>query len=335
MLCVFVVFTLTGCERRAERAADERASASPMKKIPGGEFSMGSGDNESYEHEFPRHRVAVKDFWLDETEVTNKQFDEFVKATGYVTVAERKPAWEELQKQLPPGTPPPPDSILVPGALVFVAPKEFVPLYDYSLWWKWTPGANWKHPDGPGSSIDISGELPVVQIAFEDAQAYCKWMGKRLPTEAEWEFASHGGDGETRFAWGDEATVDGKFMANTFQGSFPVTNTAEDGYSGVAPVKRYAPNGYGLYDMIGNVWEWTSDWYDVRHFTECAARGTVEDPQGPATTFDPQDPYAMKRVTKGGSYLCAPNYCSNYRPAARQSTAFDSGASNLGFRCAR
>lgn len=307
-----------------------------MVWVPGGTFVMGTDEAEAYEHERPAHEVKVSGFWMDENEVTNEQFQRFVKATGYITVAERKPSWEELKKQSPPGTPAPPDSLLVPGSLVFNPPNHpVVSLDDYSQWWRWMPGADWKHPEGRGSNLDGKMQWPVVHVAYEDALAYCKWSGKRLPTEAEWEFASRGGTEQQRYAWGNELKVNGRFMANTFQGSFPTHNSAEDGFEKLAPVKSFPPNPFGLYDMIGNVWEWTSDWYDVRYFKVLAKSPVSVDPPGPEGPYDPNEPYAIKRVSKGGSFLCASDYCVNYRPSARQGTAFDSGMSNLGFRCVR
>jgi formylglycine-generating enzyme required for sulfatase activity len=307
-----------------------------MVMIPGGEFIMGTNDAESYEHERPAHRVRVKGFLMDETEITNAQFREFVDATGYVTVAGRKPSWEELSKQLPPGTPRPADSILVAGSVVFRAPSAPVMLNDYSQWWKWEKGVSWQHPEGAGSDLDGKWDHPVVHIAYEDAEAFAKWKNKRLPTEAEWEFASRGGRVQQTYSWGSEVTPEGKFMANTFQGSFPVRNLIEDGFEATAPVRTFPANEYGLYDMIGNVWEWTSDWYDATYFQMLAKTNAVsDDPQGPERTYDPLDPYAMKRVTKGGSFLCASNYCVNYRPSARQATSFDSGQSHIGFRCVK
>lgn len=306
-----------------------------MVWIPGGEFSMGTDEPDTYEHERPAHGVRIKGFWMDETEVTNEQFRVFTEATNYITVAERKPKWEDLQKQLPPYTPKPPDSLLVPGAVVFDAPRGTVMLNDLSLWWKWTKGADWKHPDGPQSNLDGKWQHPVVHIAYEDAAAYATWAGKRLPTEAEWEFASRGGKQQTRYSWGNEVTPGGKLLANTYQGSFPSRNLKEDGFEGSAPVKSFPPNEYGLYDMIGNVWEWTSDWYDPNYYTTLAQNAVTLNPQGPAKSFDPNEPYAQKRVTKGGSFLCANNYCLNYRPSARQGTAFDSGQSHIGFRCVK
>jgi formylglycine-generating enzyme required for sulfatase activity len=307
-----------------------------MVWIPGGTFVMGTDETDAYEHERPAHEVKVSGFWMDASEVTNEKFRQFVDATGYITVAERKPSWEELKKQSPPGTPPPPDSLLVPGSLVFNPPNHpVVSLDDYSQWWRWMPGADWMHPEGPDSNLSGKMQWPVVHIAYEDALAYCKWSGKRLPTEAEWEFASRGGADQQRYAWGNELKINGRFMANTFQGSFPTHNSAEDGFEKLAPVKSFPPNQFGLYDMIGNVWEWTSDWYDVRYFKVLARSTLSVNPRGPEEPYDPNEPYAIKRVSKGGSFLCASDYCVNYRPSARQGTAFDSGMSNLGFRCVK
>jgi formylglycine-generating enzyme required for sulfatase activity len=304
-----------------------------MVWIPGGEFTMGTDEEESYHVERPAHRVQVAGFWMDEHEVTNVEFRKFVEATGYITTAERKPEWEELKKQLPPGTPKPDEAKLVPGSLVFTPPAQPVSLQDVSAWWTWTPGANWRHPTGPGSTLDGRWDHSVVQVSWEDAAAYARWAGKRLPTEAEWEFAARGGLDSKRFAWGDEMQPKGKWMANTFQGHFPDRNTAEDGYAGTAPVKSFPPNGYGLYDMIGNVWEWTGDWYDADLYGQRAKQGAVDNPHGPEQAHDPSEPFAPKRVTKGGSFLCSPNYCVNYRPSARRGTAFDTGMSHVGFRC--
>jgi formylglycine-generating enzyme required for sulfatase activity len=294
---------------------------------------MGSDELDTYEHERPAHRVKIKGLWMDETEVTNEQFKIFTEATNYITTAERKPAWEELRKQLPPDTPKPPDSVLMPGSLIFHAPAQPVMSNDYTLWWEWKKGVDWKHPEGPQSNLDGKWNHPVVHVSYEDALAYATWAGKRLPTEAEWEFASRGGREQQRYSWGNDVNPQGKFMANTFQGSFPANNLKEDGFEGSAPVKTFPANEYGLYDMIGNVWEWTSDWYDANYFQTLARNAVTENPKGPEKSFDPNEPYAQKRVTKGGSFLCANNYCLNYRPSARQGTAFDSGLSHIGFRC--
>ncbi len=332
---LFFLALMIGCSGKEKQSGvTPRTSDVPegMVWIAGGEFVMGTDEADAYEDERPAHRVRVSGFWMDATEVTNAQYKVFVDVTGYTTVAERKPEWEEIKKSLPPGTPAPPDSLLVAGSLVYHKPDHPVLLNDISQWWVWTPGASWRHPEGPGSDLEGKWNHPVVHVAFEDAVAYCKWAGRRLPTEAEWEFASRGGiDGE-RFAWGGEYKPEGKPMANTFQGSFPVNNLTEDGFAGTSPAKNFPPNGYGLYDMIGNVWEWTSDNYDAGYYKVLAKRGLVVDPGGPDRSFDPNEPYAVKKVTRGGSFLCADNYCVNYRPSARQGTSVDSGSSNIGFR---
>ncbi len=305
-----------------------------MVWIPGGSFDMGGTGPETKPDELPIHTVRLDGFWMDETEVTNKQFKEFVEATGYVTTAERKPDWEELRKQLPPDAQKPDDSVLVPGSLVFVPTEGPVALNDYGQWWTWMPGANWRHPFGPESSLDASHENhPVVHVSWDDAVAYARWAGKRLPTEAEWEFAARGGLEGKRFAWGEELTPNGTHMANTWQGSFPYKNTKDDGYDYTAPVRSFPPNGYGLYDMIGNVWEWVSDWYRSDHYQTLSTRaGGVVNPAGPADSFDPDEPSMPKRVNRGGSFLCHAEYCASYRPAARMKTAPDTGQIHLGFR---
>lgn len=306
-----------------------------MVWVPGGEFMMGTDEKEAYAQEKPAHPVKVDGFWIDKTEVTNESFKDFVAATGYITVAERKPLWEDIRRQLPPGTPKPSDDLLVAGSMVFVPPDHPVNTEDISNWWKWVAGASWKHPEGPGSNLDGRWKHPVVHIAWEDAAAYAKWAGKRLPTEAEWEYAARGGQPEKRYAWGNDFKPGQHYMANTFQGHFPDKNTGEDGFKGTAPVASFQPNAYGLYDMTGNVWEWTADWYDASLYQKINVRAVLVDPHGPNATNDPEDPYAIKRVTKGGSFLCANDYCVNYRPSARRGTAFDSGASHIGFRCVK
>jgi formylglycine-generating enzyme required for sulfatase activity len=303
-----------------------------MKWIPGGEFSMGTDDEESMPNERPAHPVRVKGFWMDDHPVTNDEFAAFVKATGYVTTAEKAPEWEEIRKQLPPGTPKPPESHLVPGSLVFTPPDHPVPLRDMSGWWRWVPDANWRHPAGPGSDIGDRGAYPVVQVSWYDASAYAKWAGKRLPTEAEWEFAARGGLRGKRYTWGDDPLPHGRHMANTFQGHFPDHQTAEDGHAGTSPVKSFPANGYGLFDMAGNVWQWTADLYSADEAKRLASMGVCENPTGPAKTFDPADPYSERRVIKGGSYLCNPSYCESYRPSARRGTPPDTGSSHVGFR---
>jgi formylglycine-generating enzyme len=321
-------------EKEGRVAGDTEAPAG-MRWIPGGEFTMGSDGAEAYPHERPAHVVHVNGFWMDETEVTNAQYREFVDATRYITVAERKPKWEELQKQLPAGTPRPPDSVLVPGSLVFTPPHNPVRLNDYSQWWTWVAGANWRQPGGGSTTIEGKWDHPVVHIAFEDAQAYCMWAGKRLPAEAEWEFASRAGKPAKPFDFAADIVSEGSFSANVFQGSFPNRDLAEDGYASTAPVRSFPADGYGLYDMIGNVWEWTSDYYDPGYYSHLAATGVVRNPRGPRQSYDPNEPHIIKYVIKGGSYLCATDYCSNYRATARQAAAFDTGQSHLGFRCVR
>jgi formylglycine-generating enzyme len=323
------------CETRVAGGEHGNDTAAPpgMVRIHGGEFTMGTDDVSSFPNERPAHRVRVEGFWIDEHDVTNAEFATFVEATGYVTTAEKKPDWEELKKELPPGTPKPDDSVLVPGSLVFTPTSRPVSLDDLSAWWRWIPGASWRHPEGPDSNISGRENHPVVQVSWDDAAAYAKWAGKRLPTEAEWEYAARGGLEGRRYPWGDEFRPNGKFMANTWQGLFPVTNTAEDGFVGTSPVNSFPPNGYGLYDMAGNVWQWCSDWYRVDAFAELASKNVCRDSGGPTESWDPADPNAPKRVVKGGSFLCNPSYCESYRPSARRGTPPDTGSSHTGFRC--
>jgi formylglycine-generating enzyme required for sulfatase activity len=324
---VFISFFFTACGSK-----DTGSENAEMVWIPGGEFVMGTNEELAYDHERPAHTVRVNGFWISATEVTNRQFKTFVDATAYKTVAERKPTWEDLSKQLPPGTPKPPDDLLQAGSLVFVRPQQPVLLNDYSQWWMFVAQADWQHPEGPDSNLEGRWDHPVVHVAYEDADAYCKWSGQRMPTEAEWELASRGNKVQARYGWGEELKPDGKNMANIFQGAFPYSDLKEDGFAGTSPVKSFTPNGFGIYDMIGNVWEWTSDLYDVGYYKTLSADAVNFNPTGPVKSFDPTEPYATKRVTKGGSYLCASDYCSNYRPSARQGSAIDSGSSNIGFR---
>ncbi|MEO6521159.1 MAG: formylglycine-generating enzyme family protein [Mucilaginibacter sp.] len=303
-----------------------------MVWIPAGTYMMGADNKQALPDEYPKHKVSVDGFWIDVTEVTNAQFAKFVKATGYVTTAEQKPDWEVLKKQQPPGTPKPPDSLLVAASLVFVPSKKPVSLEDYSQWWQWKRGANWKHPHGPGTTLVGKANFPVVHISYFDALAYCKWAGKRLPTEAEWEWAARGKLTNNIYPWGNENINSGKPKANTWEGNFPYRNTLKDRFYSLAPVASFSANGYGLYDMAGNVWEWCADRYDSRYYATLDPKG-VKNPKGPTKSYDPEEPLAPKRVVRGGSFLCNESYCTGYRVARRMKTTEDSGMEHLGFRC--
>lgn len=303
-----------------------------MVLIKGGDFLMGAADGEGRGDEYPRHKVRVNDFWMDVTEVTNRQFAAFVNATGYVTTAEKAIDWDELKKQLPPGTPRPPDDQLVAAALVFKKNTNTENLQDYAQWWDWVPGASWKHPQGPGSDIKGKEDFPVVQVSWDDAMAYCSWASKRLPTEAEWEYAARGGLTDKQFPWGNEDIESGKPKANTWQGRFPGINTDWDSFDRLAPVKSFLPNKYGLSDMAGNVWEWCSDWYQENYYT-LSGKSTLLNPHGPATGFDSQEPTIPKKVVRGGSFLCNASYCKGYRVSARMKSSPDTGLEHTGFRC--
>jgi formylglycine-generating enzyme len=307
-----------------------------MVWIPGGEFSMGANDPpdmddvgmKATEDARPIHRVYVDGFFMDRIDVTNAQFAEFVKATQYVTVAEREPRAEDF-----PGASP---EELVAGAAVFDPPDHPVSLNNYLQWWSYVKGANWRHPLGPKSDVKGKENYPVVQVAYEDAVAYAQWAGKRLPTEAEWEFAARGGQTGKPFVWGDEFRPHGKWMANTFQGHFPDSDNGEDGYAGIAPVAQFPPNPYGLYDMAGNVWQWTSDWYRPDYYQELAATSAVaRNPQGPDSSYDPSEPGERKKVHRGGSFLCTDQYCSRYIIGTRGKGEVSTGTNHLGFRCVR
>jgi formylglycine-generating enzyme required for sulfatase activity len=307
-----------------------------MVWIPGGEFSMGcDASNDAIcglpgvtRDSQPIHRVYVDGFWMDKTEVTNDQFDKFARATKYVTAAERAPTAAEF--------PTAPAENLVAGSVVFTPPDHPVLLNDHYQWWSYIKGANWRHPLGPDSDLKGKGNYPVVHIAYEDAAAYAKWAGKRLPTEAEFEFAARGGlEGKT-YAWGDELKPGGKWMANIYQGKFPYKDTGDDGFAGLAPVAQFPANGYGLYDMAGNVWEWCSDWYRPDYYAQLArAGGVVRNPQGPDSSFDPTEPDQQKRVLRGGSFLCTDQYCTRYMVGARGKGEISSGSNHLGFRCVK
>ncbi len=326
-------FPLTGVD--ALTAAPAAPAPAGMILIHGGEFVMGSeaGDAHARRDEMPAHAVRVGSFYIDATEVTNAQFAAFAEATGYKTVAERPVDWDELRKQVPEGTPKPADEMLQPGSLVFTPPQQVAGFADYSQWWRWVSGASWRHPEGPDSTIALRDDHPVVHVCFEDAQAYAKWAGKRLPTEAEWEYAARGGIARATYAWGDEMKPGGESRMNIWQGEFPVSNTKEDGFDRTSPVRAFAPNGWGLYGVAGNVWEWCSDVYDPSEYARIVAAQkpgeVIVDPKGPSEAG------VIRRVHRGGSFLCHESYCSSYRVAARMATTVDSSMSHLGFRCAQ
>ncbi len=308
-----------------------------MKWIPAGEFSMGSLDltrtscpvdrsQRMINDAQPIHRVRLDGFWMDETEVTNEEFSKFVAATAYITTAERSPAALEFPTADPEN--------LLPGAAVFISPPRPISLDNPYLWWRYVPGAQWRRPDGLKEGHRSFKNVPVTQVTFADAEAFCQWAGKRLPTEAEFEYAARGGLTGKTYAWGDEFKKDGKYMANTFQGEFPIRDSGEDGFTGVAPVRSFPPNGFGLYDMAGNVWEWCSDWYRPDYYTRLAEIGGIADnPRGPGSTFDPSEPSVKKRVQRGGSFLCTDQYCTRYMVGTRGKGEPGTATNHVGFRC--
>jgi formylglycine-generating enzyme len=306
--------------------APDRAPFPEMIWIPGGTYTMGSDVH--YPEEAPAHPVTVDGFWMDETAVTNAEFRRFVEATGHVTSAERPANPDDY-----PGAK---AEMLVPASVVFRRPAYRVDLSNHFEWWAYVPGANWRHPWGPESSIDGLDDHPVVHVNFDDAAAYCAWSGKELPTEAEWERAARGGLEGAEYAWGADFTPDGQHMANTWQGEFPMENRLTDGFEWTAPVRSFPPNGYGLYEMAGNVWEWTVDFYEARHRVPGGCCGVAKNPRGGVAekSLDPalRGLFIPRKVTKGGSFLCAPNYCRRYRPAARMAQAIDTSTCHLGFR---
>ena len=317
---------------QAQRAtAREKPDFDPlggMIHIPGGTYRMGSDHH--YREEAPAHRVSVDAFWMDRHPVTNRQFKDFVRATGYVTFAELAPDPRDYPGALP--------HMLYAGSLVFSKPDRPVDLRNWAEWWRFLKGADWRHPYGPGSNINVLDNYPVVHVTFADALAYAMWAGKDLPTEAEWEFAARGGLEDAAYAWGDEFTPGGRHMANTWEGEFPHQNLGEDGFDRTSPVTAFPPNRYGVFDLIGNVWEWTSDWYAPRHEADAAKACCIpENPRGgpELNSYDPCQPKMKiaRKVLKGGSHLCAPNYCRRYRPAARHAQPVDTSACHVGFRC--
>ena len=334
--------TTGGLYRPTVENKERPAGTAPagMVWIPGGEFSMGTDDPtreicggpDSMPDARPIHRVYIDAIWMDATEVTNAAFARFVAATKYVTIAERKPKAEDF-----PGAPP---EALVPGSVVFTPPKTAVPLDNAFVWWSYLPGADWRHPEGPGSTIKDREQHPVVHVAYEDAEAYAKWAGKRLPTEAEWEFAARGGEAGQRYPWGMELQPGGRWMANIFEGDFPHRNTNADGYAATAPVGKFDANRYGLHDVAGNVWEWCSDWYrpDTYEIQMAGTKGgVVRNPRGPDRhdSYDPAERGAVKRVQRSGSFLCTDQYCTRYMLGSRGKGAPDTGSNHVGFRCVR
>ena len=309
-------------------------SIKDMVWIPGGEFSMGNvnpsgmtgGGKETMSDTRPVHRVYVDGFFMDATEVTNAEFAAFVKATGYVTVAEQKPTKEEF-----PGAP---EENLVAGSVVFT-PSGTMDLSNHLQWWNYVHGANWRHPFGPGSDLKGKENYPVVHVAWQDAEAYAKWAGKRLPTEAEWEFAARGGKAGDLYTWGNQLKPDNKWMANIYEGRFPSKDEGLDGYAGIAPVKQFPSNGYGLYDMAGNVWEWCNDWYRPDYYKTLADDGIAKNPKGPADSYDPSEPGEPKKVQRGGSFLCTDQYCTRYMVGTRGKGEYRSASNHVGFRCVK
>jgi len=330
LILIGLIFILFSCKSEQEKNQNRPAG---MVEIPAGTLSMGGDNEQADQNEYPKHNVEIEAFWMDETEVTNAQFAAFVAKTGYQTVAEKPILWEEMKAQLPPGTPKPHDSILAPGALVFVGSKEPIPLNNPALWWKWTKGANWKNPKGQASAELTKPNHPVVHISWDDANAYCRWAGKRLPTEAEWEWAARGGAKDKIYPWGNESVNSGSIKGNFYQGLFPVKNEMLDGYEKTAPVKSYQPNGYGLYDMAGNVWEWCCDWYDVTFYKDKQA--CIKGTKGPDVANNPMMPYQKERVIRGGSFLCNDSYCSGYRNSRRMGSTPDTALEHTGCRCVK
>jgi formylglycine-generating enzyme len=320
--------TLLRADSKRSDAQSEDPRIVDMVRIPGGTFRMGSNDH--YPEEAPVHRVTVDGFWIDRTPVTNRQFKQFVKATGHVTTAQNPPDPKDYPGALP--------NMLYAGSLVFSPLPRIVDLQDWSQWWTFMKGADWRHPYGPKSNINVLDHHPVVHVSYSDALAYAKWAEKDLPTEAEWEFAARGGLDGAEFAWGNALTPGGQHMANIWQGNFPNQNLSEDGYERTSPVNAFPPNNYGVCDMIGNVWEWTADWYTPKHEADAPKACCVpENPRGGREdqSYDPCQPNIRipRKVLKGGSHLCAPNYCRRYRPAARHAEPVDTSTSNVGFRC--
>ena len=332
-LSFFIVFL--GCTTIDKTSKPSTPLPDGMTLIPAGNFKMGARSSKAYADEFPKHEVSISSFYMDLHEVTNREFAAFVKATGYITIAERDIDWEEMKKTLPQGISKPNDSLLKAGSLVFKQTDGPVNLGDYSQWWLWTTGANWQHPEGPESSIEERMEHPVVHIAWDDANTYAKWAKKRLPTEAEWEWAAQGGNSQNIYPWGNNSVETSYDKANFWQGVFPYNNRKLDGYFGTAPITSFPANAYGLYDMAGNVWEWCQDKYDYKAYEKEQQKGTTQNPKGPGKYNDPREPLSLKHVMRGGSFLCNDSYCGGYRVSRRMSSSKDSSFNHTGFRCVK
>ncbi|AJR03724.1 formylglycine-generating enzyme family protein [Siansivirga zeaxanthinifaciens] len=336
LLFLLISITIACKEKKAPDSVSNQNIEAPtgMIWVEGKTFTQGAktGDKFAMQREIPAHKVTVDGFFIDVTEVTNKQFKTFVDATKYVTVAERPIDWESMKKELPQGTPKPHDSILQPGSLIFNKNvKQVANMSNYSQWWTWKIGANWKHPEGPESNIEGKNNYPVVHIAYEDALAYCEWANRRLPTEAEWEAAAQGTYQDNIYTWGNDFEILNE-KANTWQGIFPIKNESKDGFELIAPVKSYSPNSIGLYDMLGNVWEITSDLFNVNYYQELDTTKEIKNPKGADTSYSPDNPYQVEHVIKGGSFLCNASYCASFRISARMGISEDSGSDHTGFR---
>ena len=330
---LFFMYGISSCTNEAKKSSNTKPPEG-MVWVETKTFLKGakSSDLFAMPREKPAHLVTVDGFFIDATEVTNKQFEKFVKATNYITVAERKIDWDEMKKELPPNTPKPHDSILQPGSLLFNKNIDAVAnMNNYFQWWTWKIGANWRHPSGPNSTIEGKDNYPVVHIAFEDALAYCKWANRSLPTEAQWESAAQGTNENMIFTWGNDLNMLNS-NANTWQGVFPIKNESKDGFEYLSPVKSYPPNSIGIFDMTGNVWELTSDLFNVNYYNQLELSKPIINPRGAKIAFNPNHPYQKEHVIKGGSFLCHASYCASYRISARMGTSFDSGSDHVGFR---
>ena len=335
LLCLLLITTATSCSSLWEGDSDNKNA---MVLIPAADFLMGGTDDMKRQDEQPPHRVILDEFWMDTTEITNNQFRKFIDETAYVTSAEIKPTWEKMKKYLAPGTPKMSEDNIFAGSLVFSIPEkeaQELDMKDVDDWWLWLPFTTWKQPIGLGSIIWRVGKHPVIHVSWKDADSYCRWAGKSLPTEAQWEWAARGGLNNNTYPWGQEDIDKGKSKANTWSGTFPSLNTGMDGYMITAPVKSFPPNGYGLYDMAGNVWEWTGDWYHDNYYADIHTPDGIKTPIGPKESHDPEDPGDPKKVRRGGSFLSSGNYLPGYRVAYRSKASTEIGISDTGFRCVK